>query len=300
MILANVTFGARRQNEPDPLEDAAESYLSSLFHSGQLCGERFLTWTNGLLNAHVLLAGPGAWELRYHSRYGKKELETVTKVFGRKPAWRTLGDNARERPSSWKGAPFLYLFTHAFDWASPVCRGDGKPPIPVFMLPVPYKKRDGLYFWQRSYCQHDHIWLGCGALEIGAYRQLADPDSELAEHGRELCREIEAATGVPMFYYLMRYWGRARGEAERPCPGCGARWKITDAKQEPACLWHFDFKCDRCRLLSHLGVATDGGRHTRIGEFQHKEGKGNQTGPRTGLSSLPYRLGGTTGGKSPR
>lgn len=270
MILANVTFSTRRQSATYELEDVAESYLGALFHSGQLCGEYFLTWTRGRLNAHVLLAGRAAAQRRYHSRRGKKELKKVADAFGREPVWRILDDDARQRPSSWRGAPFLYLFTHAFDWASPVCRGDGKPPVPVFLLPLAFEHKEQLYFWQRSYYHHDNVWLGSGALEIGAYRQLADPTSELAEQGRELCREIETATGVPTFYYLMRYWGRLRGEEQRRCPGCGGAWRIERLRESPRQFWQLDFKCDRCRLVSHWGDSTDGGRHTRIGEFDPK------------------------------
>jgi predicted nucleic acid-binding Zn ribbon protein len=270
MILANIIFGTRRQNDPDQLENVAESYLGALFHNGQLCGERFLTWTRGRLNAHVLLASRAATEPHHHSRYGKKELKKVTNAFGRAPVWRILDDDAQQSPSSWKGAPFLYLFTHAFDWESPVCHGDGKPPIPVFMLPLAFEHKEQLYFWQQSYYHHDNIWLGCGALEVAAYRQMADPESSLAEHGRDLCREIETATGVPTFYYLARYWGRAKGEDQRLCPGCGAPWRTERSRESPGRSWEFDFKCDRCRLVSHLAVSTDGGRHTRIGEFDKK------------------------------
>lgn len=283
MILANVIFGSRRRNDPDQLEDVAESYLGAMFHSGQLCGEYFLAWTGGRLNAHVLLASLAATEPRHHSRYGKKEFKKVTDAFGREPVWRILDDDAKQHPSSWKGAPFLYLFTHAFDWASPVCRGDGKPPTPVFMLPLAFKHKEQSYFWQRSYYHHDHIWLGSGALEIGADRQLADPESELAEHGRDLCREIETATGVPTFYYLTRYWGRPKGEDQRLCPGCGVAWRAERLRESPGRFWQFDFKCDRCRLVSHLGVSTDGGRHTRIGESDEKR-KANQV---TGANCRP-------------
>ncbi len=270
MILANVIFGSRRGSDPDQLEDVAESYLGAMSHSGQLCGDYFLTWTKGRLNAHVLLAGRAATEPRYHSRYGKRELRKVTATFGREPVWRILDDDAAQRPSTWRGAPFLYLFTNAFDWASPVCRGDGRPPIPVFMLPVAFEHKEQLYFWQRSYYHHDNIWLGSGALEIGAYRQLADPHSELAQHGRDLCREIEAGTGVPTFYYLTRYWGRFRGEEQRLCPACGAAWRTERPKESSKRFWQFDFKCDSCRLISHVGVCIDGGRHPRIGEFNPK------------------------------
>jgi len=144
MIHANVIFGRRRQDTKEQLEEIVEGYLSCLFKSGQLCGEYFITWTKGLLNAHVLLAGRTAFELRHHSQYGKKELKKVVNTFGSNPAWRILDDDVEQRPSSWKGAPFLYLFTHAFDWASPVCRGDEKPVIPVYTLPIPFEQKEAL------------------------------------------------------------------------------------------------------------------------------------------------------------
>src|SRR3954464_11894436 len=98
MILANVIFGTRGRSERDQLEDIAESYLGTLYHSGQLCGEYFLTWTRGRLNAHVLLAGRAASEPRHHSKYGKRELKKVTDAFGRIPVWRILDDDAKQHP----------------------------------------------------------------------------------------------------------------------------------------------------------------------------------------------------------
>ena len=238
MIPANVTFGVPRRNAKQKweLENVAETYLASLSHSGQLYGECFLTWTRGRLNSYVLLAGPGAFELRYHSAHGRKALYTVTEAFGRKPAWKVLDDEARQRPSSWKRAPFLYLFTHAFDRESPVCRGDGKAPIPMFLLPISFERKEELYSWQRSYYHHDNIWLGSGALEIGAYRQLADPNSELAQEGRELCRAIQTAVGIPTFYYLMRYWGRSSGEEPKALSGMRVSVESHESAEETRAL----------------------------------------------------------------
>ncbi len=274
MILANVIFGRSRGRAKGTLEDVAESYISALLHSGQLCGEYFVTWTKGLLNAHVLLSGPNAFAVRYHSVYGKRELENVVEAFGRKPAWRMLDDEAGRRSTPWKRSPFFYLFTHAFDWASPVCRGDGKGPVPVFTLPITFELKDQLYSWQRSYYYHDHIWLRSGALEIAAYRQLADPTSELSQEGRDLCRDLETATGIPTFYYVMRYWGRANGEDLRRCPTCGGLWRIADEEKRRH-FWEFDFRCDKCRLVSHNGVSDDGGRYASIGEFRLKSRRRN-------------------------
>jgi predicted nucleic acid-binding Zn ribbon protein len=267
MILANVIFGPNRHAPKDELEDAAERYLGSLYHTGQLCGEHFLAWTKGILNAHVILAGRDATKPRFHSRVGKRELRNVVNTFGRQPQWKMIDDEARRTPSTWKRSPFLYLFTHAFDWSSPICRGDAEDPVPLYLVPAPFEIKERIVRWQRSYRLHDNIWLDSGALEIAAYRQLADWDSELAEEGRSLCREIETATKVPTFYYLWRCWGRATREDERPCPECGGDWKV-ESPGTPGCFWQFDFKCDRCRLVSHKGVSTDGGRHARIGEFR--------------------------------
>jgi predicted nucleic acid-binding Zn ribbon protein len=207
---------------------------------------------------------------RYHSAVGKEMLTKVVAAFGAKPTLKMLDDEARRRQLTWKGSLFLYLFTHAFDWTSPVCRGDGQGPIPVFLIPITFQQKEEVYRWQRRYRLYDDVWLECGSLEIPAYRKLAEANSDLTQEGQELCCAIEKTTGVPTFYYLMRYWGRATGEHERLCPRCGGRWTTANAVEERRRFWHFDFKCDRCRLVSHRGVSSDGGRHTKIGEFRRK------------------------------
>lgn len=265
MILANVTFGSLRGKKRDELEDAVESYLAALFKGGQICGERFLTLTKGKLNAHVLLAAPEAMSLRFHTAWGKRDLAKVVSLFGREPVWKILDDDAGKTSSKWRGAPYLYLFTTWVDWYSPVCRGGGKRPVPLFTLPVSDQIKEDLYGWQKEYRDLDGVWMGSGPVEMPAYRQLADPRSALSEEGRRLCREIESATGLPTFYYLMRYWGRPKGEDERSCPGCGEAWKASEPEYGER-FHQFHFKCEPCRLVSHVGKSPDG-RHARIGEF---------------------------------
>lgn len=271
MILANVSFGTARGQAVEQLEDAAEGYLASLFHSGQLCGEYFHAWTKGQFNAYVMLSGPAAYEWKFHSARGKRELRKVATFFGRQPRWKLLDDDTTKRQVSWKRAPSLYLFTHAFNWASPVCRGDTGEPVPMHTLPISFVQKEDLYRWQRSYCEHDRIWLGSGALEIAAYRQLVEPESDLSRSGRDLSRDIEAATGVPTFYYLMRYWGRRKGDEERRCPGCGATWRVSGEIVKPARFFEFGFRCKSCRLVSNLADCPDGCRHARIGEFRARK-----------------------------
>ncbi|MGV3772714.1 MAG: DUF2310 family Zn-ribbon-containing protein [Verrucomicrobiales bacterium] len=242
---------------------------ASSYHHSQICGEYFVTSTKGILNAHVLLAGPNAHKRRYHSSWAKNDLEKVIEAFGRAPTWTMLDDQANKRTVTWKAAPFLYLFTHAFTHGSPVCRGDGKGAIPIYKLPITFEQKDAFFSWKGSYKDHDHIWLGCGPLEVHAYRQLAEPESELSQHGRRLCQSVEDATGTPTFYFLLRYWARLKGEANRECPGCGRDWKVQREFRKHH-FWEFDFKCENCRLVSHVGDSTDGGRKSSIGDFRNR------------------------------
>ncbi|HEX2746593.1 MAG TPA: DUF2310 family Zn-ribbon-containing protein, partial [Verrucomicrobiales bacterium] len=220
-------------------------------HAGQICDSYFLAWTKGRLNSNVLLAGKGATAGRYHSPWGKKDLRKVIEAFGRAPEWRILDDRESRPASTWRSAPFLYLFTTALDRDLSVCRGDGKPPVPVFRLPVTWDVKERLYRWKGSYYHHDNIWLACGALERAAYRQLADLKSQLSVEGRDLCREIETATGVPVYYYLMQYKGWRGGEVHKACPGCDGAWRTESLPEPSRRWWQFIFKCDLCRLVSN-------------------------------------------------
>jgi predicted nucleic acid-binding Zn ribbon protein len=268
MILAKVNFGRQRELEKRELEDIAESYLISLLKPGQICGEYLMAWTGGILNAHVYLAGPDAFHEQYHSSWGKLELAKVQEAFQQMPEWTVLDDDCPKSTREWKDAPFLYLFTHAFDEASPVSHGGSGRAIPLYTIPVPFEVKEKIYFWQKEYRWFDHFQLGSGVMEIPAYRQMAEPNSELAQKGREQCRQIEAGTGLPTYYYLFRYWGRPKGEADRLCPGCGKAWKVEHPVGLKKPFHHFDFRCDPCRLVSHQGDSTDGGWRVRIGEFR--------------------------------
>jgi len=272
MILANVKFGTLRGREKFDLEEAAEAYLSALFTGGQICGVRFLTWIKGKLTAHVLLAAPNAVHQKFHTARGKKNLAAVVALFGREPEWQILDDDAGEPVPKWKGAPFLYLFTTWIDWHPPVCRQDKKRfkslSVPSFTLPVTDEIKENLDQWQRSYSGHDQIWMESGALELPAYRQMADVNSALSVEGRRLCAAVENGTGIPTFYFLARYYARTKGEDERLCPGCGSHWRTSAEGPPDAKFCRFQFKCDPCRLISNLGVSTDGARLARIGEFK--------------------------------
>src|SRR5437867_10465246 len=102
-------------------------------------------------------------------------------------------------------------------------------------------------------------------LELPAYRQLADPRATLAKNGLELCRAIEKATGLSTYYYLHRYYAFERGEERRRCPSCGGQWRRRPRQPVFGGLKGFEFRCDRCRLVSTQGSDTTSKRNAAIG-----------------------------------
>lgn len=270
MFLAQITFGPcdSDSSQRESLRDAAEGYLASLLWNGQIHGDCLLAWSNAQLIGYTRVARPDSFAKRHHSQWGVSALNKLIEAFGRDPQWRIIDDDVPKRFPAWRRSSSFYLFTHAFNEASPVCCGDSGESIPVYLLPISDQDRQDLYSWSGSYKDLDNVWLASGALEIPAYKQLADPTSDLSVTGRELCARIEKATQKPTFYYLTRYWGRNDGEATRPCPPCGGEWRLSDQNADMSPFHKFSFKCDSCRLVSHIDVSTEDKRRARIGEYK--------------------------------
>jgi predicted nucleic acid-binding Zn ribbon protein len=271
MILVELNFGRSHSLEKRELEDVAESYIASLFHNGQLCGEYFMTWIKGQLIGHTLMAGLGADRAPFHSDWSKANLKKVRKTFGRAPIWTIRDDELPKREPSWK-APSLHLFTHAFDWKPPLYRGDTGEPIPTFLLPLDSRRKNDLTGWQYQYALHDRLWLNSGFLEVAAYKELIDPDSQLSREGRAICAEIEKVTGVPTYYYLMRYYAPSLDADDRPCPGCGEPWRVL--QPQGSAFHHWPFRCERCRLVSTVGTDIDK-RLGKLGQWNPRARKKN-------------------------
>ena len=287
MILHKITFGKIHPSTRQEAEDMADDYLRMLSGNGQAGSGYAFVAQDGLLCAYIDLAGNQATKLKYHNNYGREQLKNVIAWFGQDPVWERLDDYGPWRDTIWTNAPFLFLTTCTLDGESPLFRGDTGARIPLYRLPdhqVPPDDRlfskDDIFFgahkyradignWQHSYHNHDSVWMRSGKLEFPAYKQLAFPDSELSETGRDLCKHVESATGVPTYYYLHRYYGRPEGEAMRKCPGCGRRWRTRHPLVVETGYWHrFAFKCDKCRLVSHVAADDDEPKYAHIGEWR--------------------------------
>jgi len=144
----------------------------------------------------------------------------------------------------------LLLWANVLDRDHVVRDYDSGAAIPLPALPIdPYLARE-LTSWASTLSDCDSLWFGSGALERASYRQLSEWHSPLDREAEEVAGRLSVATGLLVYRYLVRYGGLAKSEADRPCPGCGRRWR-----RQPHGGWGFTFRCDGCRVASHQGAS---------------------------------------------
>jgi predicted nucleic acid-binding Zn ribbon protein len=145
---------------------------------------------------------------------------------------------------------WMVLFTTYICLESPLRCGICFGPIPLYRLAPPSPERDWYktICWQSDYRACDRLQMNCATGERFGMRELSHYDSSLSRRGREICDELAASTGVPVYYYLYRAGNRSLGaERKRRCPVCRSGWLI-----DPPLHDLFDLKCDKCRLVSNL------------------------------------------------
>ena len=124
--------------------------------------------------------------------------------------------------------------------------------MPLYRLPhVRDHEHLDLLNWADDYRACDTLQMHCTVGERFGEGQLYRHDGALGRLGRGLAARLAAAIGRPVYYFLHKARGRSRdAELARACPSCEGEWRV-DRRLHGL----FDFRCDRCRLLS--AVASD-------------------------------------------
>lgn len=141
------------------------------------------------------------------------------------------------------------LFTNYLSLESAIRCMDCFRPVALYrMTPMGSGEFSELIAWQSDYQACDSLQMNCTVLERAATRELSNVDSSLTTRGRAHGARLAASSGRPFYYYLYRGHGRShRSEVARRCPGCGGEWHLAQRLHSL-----FDFKCDRCHLLSNI------------------------------------------------
>ena len=115
------------------------------------------------------------------------------------------------------------LFTDFMTEESPLVCGDCGKPVPLYKLPAIMDK-DGqseLLNWQDQFKALQRLDMYNYAHDMTS-AEIFTPSSRINKMGRALCRAIERAKSVPVFYHLEQ-----KKAANEACPLCGKEWSRT-------------------------------------------------------------------------
>lgn len=219
--------------------------------NGQILGsEHVVASVPGGFRVFVRTPAKDALAKRHHSDFALQALRHTTSKSMAKMKARRIGRvpySDRECPGHPQAG--LILFADVYSVESPVRCAECFGPVPLYTMP-PGKNgdRQEITWWASGYRNCHGLLSREGTAGAFARNELESPESGLSRSGLEICDRIGSATGRRTWYYLERAHSLdAAAERERRCPRCGGEWLLTEQ-------WHdrFDFRCERCALLSRL------------------------------------------------
>jgi predicted nucleic acid-binding Zn ribbon protein len=275
MSVAEITFpierGPATKRKPDVFTEKKIPFLllmTSLVSNGLVVREE-LPIVRSKKAYTVLVVIPERTSLK-PQRFNetiRRALAELSKAGLGKPQVRIIGKDPESPSACTCNAPSSYiLYTNFLAVEPPLRCGDCFAPVPLYRIPPTNQSHAAdsdasgraeqaaqsygdILYWEQIYRACDRLDIGCGVGERFAMRELYRFDSKLSELGRQICRGIQKATGRPTYYDLHKRTETRNNKKDRArrCPGCGRKWLL----KKP---WHnrFDFKCDRCHLVSNL------------------------------------------------
>lgn len=250
MLVAEITFDTQNRKTTDEQQDEIDVLLGLLRLDGRVLGKELLTVRNSIdFKSFVPIPEKDAFKKLDGNKYVKEQLKKLKNLGIGTPKLKILGEETSENVScECKDSSAYILFTTYLSIQSPLKCFDCFLPIPLYRIP-PFESGD--YYqvtgWQSDYAACDTLQMNCSTGERFAVREMSSLDSSLSKRGIKICNEIKSKASKNCYYYLYKYNAKsAKTELERKCPSCDGEW-LLDEK-----IFKFDFKCDRCHLLSNI------------------------------------------------
>lgn len=228
-------------------------YLDFLYESTQIINEewQYETIENGV-SLNLFCLEKDSYSAKNSTIYANSWKKRVEDEFECKFEFKDHGFDPELKGTPIPDKSKFYVLK--FEGFSPLLDGESSEQIPLYKIPYTYS--DGacyndINFWGNNYQRIEGLWFNGYVGEKWAQNQMQNHDSELSKQGMECCRKIEQVTGIPTYYHLFNYraWGEKKDRG-RKCPSYGGDWSshgdnVTDL---------YFFKCDKCRLVSHLSL----------------------------------------------
>ena len=171
---------------------------------------------------YIIMPGEDALDLAFCTEETVEAVKNLAAIFLLEII--PLGEVISCESSCGCAAPSWYmLYTDLDTSVSPVVCGDCGKPVPLYKLPAILDKEGQSNFigWQDQFKALQRLDGYNYAAEM-TEDALYNPQSRINKMGRALCRAMEKAKSVPVFYHL-----ELKREAAGACPVCGREWSRT-------------------------------------------------------------------------
>jgi predicted nucleic acid-binding Zn ribbon protein len=249
MLIYKIVVHREQVFDADAQAEAFDLLLGSYRLDGHILGGELMTIAREQrFECYAFIPAHDAFDPKLTGEWVHKRLEGLHSVHLSFPELIEIGcDPSEGEGCTCSEPPSLILFTTYLRIQSPVRCGGCFHSVPLYRLPrFKSGEHSEAITWADDYKACDSLFMNSGAGERFGYRQMSMLTSGLSQQGLRICTHYEQGTGKAAYYYLHRYYGRSvKREKERRCPGCGGEWRL-------ATRWHdfFDFRCDKCRLVS--------------------------------------------------
>jgi predicted nucleic acid-binding Zn ribbon protein len=237
--------------------DEFDALMGNLYKTGQILGNYETPFIkDNELVAYQTTLEKTSLSKKYFDEFTRKRWSDIEKLCNSRLRTEIVGKAIPEYVGvcNCKKPDFYILFTHAFNESGFLDCGNCRKIVPIYKLTkLSYEDRYEMLAWESNYKACDNLQLGCKVGEKWATKQMSDPGSQLSKQGIDICKRIAEATGIPTYYYLHNYRHIApKKDKSRPCPSCKGKWLLKQKLHD-----YYDFKCDKCKLLSTFSPVTD-------------------------------------------
>lgn len=257
MFKQKISISINSKFDRNKLVEEFDALMGNLCKTGQIIGnyETPFIADNELISFQTTLE-KGSLSKRYYDEYVVQRVKNLEQWCNSKLKVEVIGKAIPEYKDvcNCKKHDFYILNTNAFNDSGFIDCGTCNKVVPLYKLPMlTYQERYNMFRWEQNYKSCDLLQLGCTVGEKWATKQMSDPTSQLSNEGIEICKKIKELTGVSTYYYLHNYRHISPDrDRARSCPSCNGKWLLRKSLFD-----FYNFKCDKCRLLSSFSPVTN-------------------------------------------
>ena len=196
--------------------------FNALRKNGQVYENFQVVAEEGAYAVYVIMPGADALDLGFCTEESVEIVKKLAAIFSLKVI--SLGEAVTCEDSCACAAPSWYMmYSDLSTEESPVVCGDCGKSVPLYKLPAILDKEGQSNFlnWQDQFKSLQKLDAYNYAPDYTT-AEIYNPASRVNKMGRALCRALEKAKSVPVFYHL-----EMKKDAGNVCPLCGREWSRT-------------------------------------------------------------------------